>query len=84
MAQTVSDEQLNELVARTGFQSIYSWDTWLNGQTWELIKGPGKDYSVSTVTIQRQAHHQARKRGLKLTTRQTRNGRGLMIRAYKP
>lgn len=46
--------------------SIYPWDQWLDGQTWELIQG--KDFKCAAKSFRKQAVKAAQKKQGKVRT----------------
>ena len=46
--------------------SLYPWDKWLDGQTWQLTQG--KDFKCSVLSFQSTAQATANKRGGRLRT----------------
>ncbi len=52
-----------EFKARSGFgEKIYDWESLLDGQIYQMVKG--EDYDCKTLTVQAMARNQAAKRGL--------------------
>ena len=78
MAEVV-DESIFK--GRRQYHSIYPWESWLDGQAWELVQGT--DFYISTGSFQRAAAGAARDRGLGIRTR-TRNLDIVIIQALPP
>jgi hypothetical protein len=58
-------------------ESIYDWDSWLDGQVWELEKGI--DFHIGITSIRSMARTAAHQRGLEMKTRS--KGDSLFIQA---
>ena len=55
----------------------YPWESWLNGQTWELVQG--EDFECHSDSMQSAVYAAARRRGLSVSIRT--NDSGMFVRA---
>jgi hypothetical protein len=55
----------------------YSWDAWIDGNPWKLVKGA--DFTVTTKTMQANARTYAKKNDLTVKTAITDNGNVLVV-----
>ena len=63
---------LEELPGRSRTRSNYNWDLWLDGRVHELVTG--EDFTVAVGSMRAMAFSRAKKIGVPVHTRATKNG----------